>query len=428
MRRAAAFPAASSQRTLDPGTGPQGGQPYGRLPNPSGRAARPGPHSTDPARHPHLTAPPSHQPATLRPALRTTTQAKLTSTDPPRHNARPRHTAPQRAKVQSATARRDATRHRVAQHGTTDPNLKDKPKQATAHPGRRRTSTPHTRTAGHTRGHRAPGNNGGRPPRRLKPAPQRRKDTNNPSPLTQSHTQPPGAAAQPAEPGPNPAGRGAKPNVYIAHPTHGAGTRPNRTQPPTAARKTTVNAGHCVRQPREGRGRNRQPPPPKKKQGGRGGGRENSPQPPNRPPTPQEAARPPIQKARKTGPPKRHRGTTQPKPATPSQEQRPTGKRDTETCRNTPREKKKKEPAAQPERKGMGGQGPKGPGQGHPATDTTKPNQEEKTKSAKNTPRQPSPEGRGTAETRAQHARPHRRPEPETAGGKRSTHATTHVP
>ena len=62
--------------------------------------------------------------------------------------------------------------------------------------------------------------------------------------------------------------------MYIAHQTHGAGTRPNRTQLPTAARKTTLNAGQCVRQPREGRGRNRQAPPPKKKQqrgeGGRG--------------------------------------------------------------------------------------------------------------------------------------------------------------
>ena len=104
---------------------PMGGQPHRRLPDPPARAARPGTHGTDQARHPHLTAPPSHEPATLWPALRTTTQARLTSTDPPRHNARPRHTAPQRATVQRATARRDATRHRAAQHGTTDPNLKD---------------------------------------------------------------------------------------------------------------------------------------------------------------------------------------------------------------------------------------------------------------------------------------------------------------
>ena len=189
--------------------------------------------------------------------------------------------------------------------------------------------------------------------------------------------------------------------MYIAHPTHGAGTGPNRTQLKTAARKTTLNAGQCVCQPREGRGRNRQAPPPKKnkkKGGGRGKRSENSPQPPNRPPTPPEAAKPPPQKAPKTGPPKRHRGTTHPKPATPGQEQRPTGKRDTET-----KTKKKREPPAQPERKGMEGQGPQSPRQ--------------EKKSAKNTPRQPSQEGLRTAETRAQHTRPHRTPEPETAGG-----------
>ena len=108
---------------------PREGNPTDRhaidLPDPPARAARPSPQSTDPARHPHLTAPPSHQPATLWRALRTTTQARLTSTDPPRHHARPRHTAPQRATVQQATARHDATRHRAAQQDTTDPNLKD---------------------------------------------------------------------------------------------------------------------------------------------------------------------------------------------------------------------------------------------------------------------------------------------------------------
>ena len=113
------------KRTRDQGTGPKGGQTHGRLPDPPARAARPGPHSTDPARHPHLTATPGHGPATLRPALHTTTQARLTSTDPPQHNATPRHTAPQRATVQRATARRNAMRHRAAQHGTTDSNLKD---------------------------------------------------------------------------------------------------------------------------------------------------------------------------------------------------------------------------------------------------------------------------------------------------------------
>ena len=213
--------------------------------------------------------------------------------------------------------------------------------------------------------------------------------------------------------------------MYIAHPTHGAGTRPNRTQPPTAARKTTLNAGQCVAQA-QGRRREEQAGRPRKKKqgGGGGGGRENSPQPPNRPPTPQEAAKPPTQKAPQTGPPKRHRGTTRSKPATPSQEQRPTGKKDTEACRHTPRKKKKKEPAAQPERKGMGGQGPEGPGQGHPATNTTKSNQEKK-KGKKHTP---------TAQPRrAGHSRdlgPARTPTPHSGtenGGRQAERARSHT-
>ena len=386
------------------------------LPDPPARAARPSPHSTDPASHPHLTAPPNHQPATLRPALRTTTQARLTSTDPLRHHARPRHTAPQRATEQRTTARRDATRHRAAQHDTTDPNLRDKPKQATAHPGRRRASTPHTSTAGHTRGHSAPGDNGGGPPRRLQPAPQRGKDTNNPSPLTQNHKHPPGAAAQPAEPGPDPARRGAEPTVYIAHPTHGAGTRPHRTQLKTAARKTTLKAGQCVRQPREGRGRNRQAPPPKKKEKRRREGEKARKQP--------TAAKPPANTT--TGgqtPPRRHRrqdphrGTGGP----PTQNRQHQASNSGPRGKGTPKRKKKRkkgEPPAQPERKGMEGQGPQSPEKKN----------KRKNKSAKNTPRQPSQEGLGTAETRAQHTRPHRTPEPETAGGKRGAHETTHVP
>ena len=51
-----------------------------------------------------------------------------------------------------------------------------------------------------------------------------------------------------------------------------------------------------------------------------------------------------------------------------------------------------------------------------------------KAKKKKNTPRQPSQDGLGTGETRARHTRPHRALEPETAGGKRGPHETTHVP
>ena len=211
--------------------------------------------------------------------------------------------------------------------------------------------------------------------------------------------------------------------MYIAHPTHGAGTQPNRTQPPTAARKTTLNAGQCVRQPREGRGRNRQPPPPKQKKnnrGGRGGGRENSPQPPNCPPTPPEAAKPPPRRRRKRDPKKkRHKGTTQPKPATPSQEQRPTGRKDTEKCRHTPRKRKKR--ASSPARK----KGDGGTGTTRPAIETPKKNQK---KAQKTHPDNPAKKGgaqpRPGRSTHAHTARRNRKPR--GASGARTKPQTSH--
>ena len=130
-----------------------------------------------------------------------------------------------------------------------------------------------------------------------------------------------------------------------------------------------MRAGACASPGKAEGGTGRLPPQKKKQQRGEGGGRKNSPQPPNCPPTPPEAANPPPQKAPKTGPPKRHRGTTQPKPATPSQEQRPTGKRDTETSRHTPRKKKR---ASSPARKkGHGGTGTTRPGTGTPSKKKT---------------------------------------------------------
>ena len=150
--------------------------------------------------------------------------------------------------------------------------------------------------------------------------------------------------------------------MYIAHPTHGAGARPNRTQLKTAARKTTLNAGQCVHQPREGRGRNRQAPPPKKKKKKRRGEGEKAQKQPT-------AAKLP---ANTTG------GSQTPPPEgtedrTPKEAQ---GDHPAKTGTTKPgtaahrkkghRKKKKREPAAQPERKGMGGQGPQGPGREHP--------------------------------------------------------------
>ena len=200
---------------------------------------------------------------------------------------------------------------------------------------------------------------------------------NSPSPLTRSHTQP-GAAAQPAEPGPNPARRGAEPNVYIAHPTHGARTRPNRTQPPTAARKTTLNAGQCMRQPREGRGRNRQAPPQKKNRGGRGGGAKTAHSHQTACQHHQSRPNPPPRRHRRQDP---QRGTGGP----PSQNRQHQARNSGPPAKGTPKHadthhEKRKEPAAQPERKGMGGQGPQSPGEGHPATDTTNPKRKKRKK------------------------------------------------
>ena len=210
--------------------------------------------------------------------------------------------------------------------------------------------------------------------------------------------------------------------MYIAHPTHGAETRPNRMQPPTAARKTTLNAGQCVRQPREGRGRNRQAPPPKKR-GGEGGGARKQPTATKPPANTTRAGQTPHPEGTEDRTPKEAQGdhpakTGNTKPGTAAHREKGRRNMQTHTLKN-------KEGASSPARKkGDGGTGTTRPGTGTPSNRHHK----AKKKSAKNTPRQPSQEGRGTAETRAQHARPHRTPQPETAGGKRNAQETTHVP
>ena len=187
--------------------------------------------------------------------------------------------------------------------------------------------------------------------------------------LTQGHTQPPGAAAQPAEPEPNPAGRGTEPKVYITHPNHGAGAQPGKTQPPTANRKAIQNANQCVCQSREGRGRNGQTPPQKKN---RGGAQE--------PPT---ATAPLTNTTRGRQPPHpdgtedgtRQRGARGP----PSQNRQhqaegsgPPGEGTPKTPEHTPRGKKQQQ-TTRPGREGIGAQRPRDPRPGQPATDTTKP-------------------------------------------------------
>ena len=220
--------------------------------------------------------------------------------------------------------------------------------------------------------------------------------------------------------------------MYIAHPTHGAGTRPNRTQPPTAARKTTLNAGQCVRQPREGRGRNRQAPPPqRKKTGGGGGGARKQPTATKPPANTTRGGQTPHPEGTEDRTPKR--GTGGPPSQNRQHQARNSGTPGKGTPKHADTHHQKKKPAAQPERKGMGGQGPQGPGQRHPATDTTKPNQEEEKKWEKHTPttqpgraghsQDPGPartltphtgtgNGGGQAERARNHTRPISRPKP----------------
>ena len=155
--------------------------------------------------------------------------------------------------------------------------------------------------------------------------------------------------------------------MYIAHPTHGAGTRPNRTQPPTAARKTTLNAGQCVRPPREGRGRNRQPPPQKKNnRGGRGGGAKTAHSHQTARQHHQRRPNPPPQKAPKTGPPKGAQGdhpaeTGNTKPGTAARREK--GHRNMQTHTT----KKKKRASSPARKKGDGGTGTTRPGTGTPS-------------------------------------------------------------
>ena len=214
--------------------------------------------------------------------------------------------------------------------------------------------------------------------------------------------------------------------LFTVHPTHGAGTRPNRTQLKTAARKTTLNAGQCVHQPREGRGRNRQAPPGKKNTEGGGGkgaktahsrqtARQHHQRRPNRPPRrhrgqdPQRGTGgPPTQnrqhQARNSGPP----GKGTPKQAEkekkeshqPSPKERGWGDRDHKArVRNTHKKKGKKKkqkrkrhtPTTQPRRAGHS----RDPGPAHTPT-----------------PHAGTGNGRGQAGHPRNHTRPKSRPTP----------------
>ena len=245
---------------------------------------------------------------------------------------------------------------------------------------------------------------------------------NNPSPLTQSHTRPPGAAAQPAEPGCNPAGRGAEPNVYIAHPTHGAGTRPNGTQPPTAAQKTTLNAGQCVRQTREGRGRNKQAPPQKKKEGG-GGGARKQPTATKLPANTTRGGQTPHPEGTEDGTPKEAQGdhpakTGNTRPGAAAHREK--GHRNMQTHTT----KKKKRASSPAQKKGDGGTGTTRPGTGTPS------NRHHKAKKKKKNTPPDNPAKKGGAQPRpgpSTHAHTaHRNRKRRGASGARTKPHTSH--
>ena len=165
--------------------------------------------------------------------------------------------------------------------------------------------------------------------------------------------------------------------MYIAHPSHGAGARPNRTQLKTAARKKTLNAGQCVHQPGEGRGRNRQAPPQEKKR--RGEGEKARKQP--------TAAKPPANTTRgsQTPPPEGTEDRT-PKEA---QGDHPLKAGNTEPGtaanrekRHRNKQKKKKRATSPAQKKRDGGTGTTRPGTG-----------EKKTKAQKTHPDNPAKKG-----------------------------------
>ena len=175
--------------------------------------------------------------------------------------------------------------------------------------------------------------------------------------------------------------------MYIAHPTHGAGTRPNRTQLTTEARKTTLNAGQCVRQPREGRGRNRQAPRPHKKkktEGGRGGA-QKQPTATKLPANTTRGGRTPPQEGTEDRTPKEAQGdhpakTGNTKPGTAAQQEK--GHRNKPT--HTTKKKRSQQPSPKESRTGD---------RDHKARDRDSQQKKNKKKAQKTHPNNPAKKG-----------------------------------
>ena len=187
-----------------------------------------------------------------------------------------------------------------------------------------------------------------------------------------------------------------------------------------------MRASACA-SPGKAEGGTGRPPPPKKKKGGEGGGAREQPTATKSPanttrggqtPHPEGTEDRTLKEAQGDHPAK----TGNTKPGTAAHREK--GHRNMQTHTTL---EKKKEPAAQPKRKQMGGQGPQGPGQGQPTTDTTKPNQgTQNKKRKKHTPT--------TQPRRAGHSRapgPARRPThrtPARKGKEQAGRASKHAP
>ena len=181
--------------------------------------------------------------------------------------------------------------------------------------------------------------------------------------------------------------------MYITHPTHGAGTRPSKTQAPTATQLTTPNANRCVHQPREGRGRNRHTPPPKI-----GGGARDTPtamKTPTHTTGGGQTLQPDGTEDGTHGAPRRNTGGPTnvnwrhpTESSGPSEDGKPCTRQHTPRWGRDRQKNREKNTQTQPEREGKGGERPREPRPGQPATDTTKPRHDR----AKNYTAPPQPE------------------------------------
>ena len=210
-----------------------------------------------------------------------------------------------------------------------------------------------------------------------------------------------------------------------------------------------MQASACA-SPGKAKGGTGAPPPEKNTQGGEGGGAREQPTATKPPANPTRGGQTPHPEGTEDRTPKR--GTGGP----PSQNRQHQARNSGPPGKGTPKHAdthhagKKKEPAAQPEREGMGGQGPQGPGQGQPATNTTKQNQDTpKKKRKKHTPttqpsraghsrdlgpartpthRTPARRGREQAGRAHKHAPPHSNPNQEVQETTRDGRTSTHTP